>query len=400
MAEFTVSNEIELGEAVWRSGPGDTIRFLTGQYGRVVVKGCNVFFPDDRSVTIGQLVGGGAVRSATFRQNKGSLFIYRKLLPFNLRIEPNEPYFHPSGASVILVGHDKETGGPIGVDRTAQEQLPRAIVDVEVPRTEVIDFGALSTPEEGQGPQAYVQEQEKVRALLKGDPEGLPFGDVEYIALWALNHFLRQYAAVARSKKVKGLSFAEFRDGRTLAYGPWAAQELRSETQVFIDEFRAVPLTEAEREDLHGRCLSEKDYSVSEYITFALEHLNYSMATVGMAQALEASGLARGREWESLRGAPLSIGQKRYIAEIVLCRNQIVHTSRCSVERDTRRHFDEAERLFGVEPISEYRIYATKLPWTWYWGGVLPFIAVTAGKAGATNGPSGTKIPAGREESD
>jgi hypothetical protein len=115
---------------------------------------------------------------------------------------------------------------------------------------------------------------------------------------------------------------------------------------------------------------------VSEYIAFALEHLNYSMATVGMAQLLEANGLARDREWESLQGVPLTVEQKRYLAEIILCRNQIEHTSRCSVERDTRRYFDAAERLFGVAPISEYRIYASKLPWTWYENGVLPFLSI------------------------
>src|SRR6185503_7235017 len=119
-----------------------SIRFISGHYGRVVVKGCNVLFPEDRSVTIGQLVGGGVVRNATFRKNKGSLFVFRKLLPFNLRINPDEPYYHPTGTAVTFKGHDKEMG-VIDVDRPALGQLPNAIVDVEVPRTDVIDFAAL-----------------------------------------------------------------------------------------------------------------------------------------------------------------------------------------------------------------------------------------------------------------
>ena len=258
MAEYTVSNEIELGEVIWKSGPGDTIRFLAGHYGRVAVKGCSVWFPDDRSVTIGQLVGtGGAVRSATLRREGRSLFIYRKVLPFNLRVPPEDPYYHPSGASVTLVAHDKEAGGPMGVDRTAQEQLPRAIVDIEVPCVVAFDFNALKRPgtDSVEDWQSHAREQERLRTLLKGDSHVMPFGDVEYIALWALNHFIRQYAVVARSKKVKGLSFAEFRDSRTLACGPWLPGELGAETQVFIDEYNAAPLTDAERQDLFWRCL-------------------------------------------------------------------------------------------------------------------------------------------------
>ena len=152
MAEYTVSNAIELGEVVWLSGPSDTIRFLAGHYGRVVVKGCDVYFPENRSVTIGQLVGGGGtVRNPTFRSNKGSIYVYRKLLPFKLRVKPNEPYYHPSGVAVTLLGHDKEMGGPIGLSRTAQEQFPRAIVDVEVPRCEQIDFAILKDHPAGSG---------------------------------------------------------------------------------------------------------------------------------------------------------------------------------------------------------------------------------------------------------
>ncbi len=400
MAEYTVSNEIELGEVVWHSGPGDTVRFLTGHYGRVVVKGSTVLFPQDRSVTIGQLIGSGTIAYATFREKKGSVFIYRKLLPFNLRVQPNEPYFHPSGVSVTLVGHDRQMGGPIGVDRTAQEQLPRAIVDIEVPRTEVFDFELLKPPkaEPGTDWSAHFREEEKVRILLKGQPEGLPFGDVEYSALWALNHFLRQYASVAKSKKIKGLSFAEFRDGRTLAFGPWSAGELSAETQVFIDEYHGVPLTEAEQQDLHVRCLSARDYSVSEYITFALEHLNYSMAAVGMAQLLEANGMNQDREWESLQRTPLTVDQRRHLAEIILCRNQIMHTSRCSVDRDTRRYFDAAERLFGVATISEYRIYATKLPWIWYRDGVLPYLSQSTGRSSGLESPLEPEGPGGQGE--
>ena len=134
--------------------------------------------------------------------------------------------------------------------------------------------------------------------LLRGDPTELPFGDVEYHAVWALNHFLRQYAAVAKSRKITGLSLAEFRDGRTLAYGPWSNTELSAQDQVFIDEYHGAPFTSDDEHELQNLCLSSKDYSVSEYITLALERINYSMAVVGMAQLLEATDLTRSTRWD------------------------------------------------------------------------------------------------------
>ena len=120
--------------------------------------------------------------------------------------------------------------------------------------------------------------------------------------------------------------------------------------------------------------LLRKTTAVSEYIMFALEHINYSMAAVGMAQRLDEAGLKPDRDWTALEGTSLPIETKRHVAEIVLCRHQIIHTRRCALERDTRGNFEKAERLFGVEPISEYRIYATKRPWTWYYDGLLPYL--------------------------
>jgi hypothetical protein len=113
MAEFTVTDEISLGDAVWRSGRGDTIRFLEGTYGRVIVKGCSVIFPADRRVKIGQLVGyGGTVVNATMDDTIKSIFIYRKLLPINLRIKPDQSIFHPTGAAVTCTEWNEISASP------------------------------------------------------------------------------------------------------------------------------------------------------------------------------------------------------------------------------------------------------------------------------------------------
>jgi hypothetical protein len=377
VAEYTVSNELELGEAVWLSGPGDTIRFLSGHYGRVIVKGCAVFFPEDRGVTVGHVIGyGGMTRNATLQGNVKSIFFFQKRLPFNLRVKPDEPYYHPTGAAVTLRGHDKEMGGPIGVSKVAQEQLPRAIVDIEVPRLEEINFDLLKERPSGPGGDwaSHTEEQKKLHRLLSGDAGGLPFGDVEYTALWALNHFLRQYATVARSQKITGLSFAEFRDGLTLAYGRPSDSELETRTQAYIDEYHSLPFTDEDMRELQRLCLSSKDYSVSEYITFALEHLNYSMATVGMAQLLEANGLTQGSRWETIQASGLPQDQQRYLAEIFICRNVILHQHQCAIKANADG-FSDVQRLFDVQELSEYRIYALKRPWSWYRDGVLPYLA-------------------------
>ena len=53
-------------------------------------------------------------------------------------------------------------------------------------------------------------------------------------------------------------------------------------------------------------------------------------------------------------------------------------TKRLDAVKENADGFDEVRKRFGVESLSEYRIYATKRPWFWYRRGVLPYLASAA----------------------
>jgi hypothetical protein len=386
MARFDVFDELDLGEAVWRSRPGDAIFLRKGQYGRVVLKAGTLVFPQGSDASIGQIagvMGDCDLVDAQWRpENIRSVFVYRKRLPINLRLPEGFSCLHPSGAAVSVVRH--ETGSEnITADGgvSVEAQLPKAVVDVEVPSTADVDFGLLR--KEQYSPEELLKRSEEhvgLQRLLSRDDSGSPFGEVEYVALWALNHFLRRYSIIAELGPAKGLSFAEFRDGVTIRYkrpgpDPWIMH-----SQGYIKNFNSIPLSKEEQQRLFRECLDAPDYSLVEYIDFALEHLNYSMAVTGMEQLLEANGLA-GKWWRLLEDSGLNKEQQRLVAEVKICRNVILHQHECAI-KENAQGFTGARERFGIEPVSEYRLYATKLPWRWYQEGVLPYLALRSSSKG------------------
>ena len=380
MAVFNVPDEYSLGEAIWLSRPGDTIEVKSGDYGRIIVKGCNVSFPKDQSATAQQIIGAGGncvILNWKKQKNIKSFFIFRKLLPFNLRLKKDEPYFHPAGTEIILKGHTKQsvTLG-VGGSLSAAEQLPKAIVDVIVPSLIEIDFDVLESDFDPNKPdliQKRIAEEQKIHKLLSGRESNLPFGHIEYLALWALNHFIRQYSKLANVKGEEGLSFAEFRDGVLIGYGKPSDSQIKWTNQQYINQFTSSPLSEKIKQKLFHLCLSSPDYSISDYIEFGLNHINYSIATVGMAQLLEAETASRGGKWKAIQNSNLNLTQKRYLTEILIARNVILHQNKCAI-KENAGGFKKGQQDFGISAFSEYRMYESKRPWHWYYDGLIPFI--------------------------
>lgn len=380
MKVFTVPDEYSLGEAIWLSSPSDTIEIKSGDYGRIIVKGCDVNFPRNHNATAQQIIGAGGdcvITNWKQQDNIKSLFIFRKLLPFNLRLDQNERYFHPTGTEVVLRGHYKDSI-TLGGDRalTATEQLPKAVVDVIVPSLEEVDFAILEGDFDPSNPKFIkkrLAEEQRISNLLSGHGSKLPFGEIEYIALWSLNHFIRQYSKLVNLRGIKGLSFSEFRDGVSIGYGRTSDSQVKLRGQQYMDQFTNAPLGEDLKHELFSLCLSAPDYSISEYIEFGLYHLNYSMATVGMAQLLESKTGAGPVKWQAIQNSNLDHQQKRYLAEILIARNVILHQKQCAIKQNADG-FKTAQRNYGVSVFSEYRIYELKRPWFWYYEGLVPFI--------------------------
>ncbi|MBW2366161.1 MAG: hypothetical protein JRF25_14290 [Deltaproteobacteria bacterium] len=380
MTVFTVPDDYSLGEAIWLSSHGDTIAIKSGDYGRIIVKGCNINFPKDYSATATQIVGaGGNCRIANWKKknNIKSIFIFRKILNVKLRLEKDERYFHPTGTEIIVAGHDIDSitfGGSEAP--TAEEKLPKSIVDVIVPWLEEIDFEILEIDFDPSNPilfQKRIAEEQKINNLLRGHGSKHRFGDVEYIALWSLNHFIRQYSKIAGLRDQKGFSLSEFRDGIFIGFGRPNDSNIKLHSQQYIDQYKSALLDDKQKQELFDFCLSSPDHSIAEYIQDNLKHLNYSTAVVGMAQFLESRTGAGRAKWDAIKNCSLSIDAKQYLAEIIIARDVILHQKECAVKQNADA-FKQAQKDFGIFALSEYRIYESKRPWDWYYEGLIPFL--------------------------
>ena len=333
MTVFKVPDKYSLGEAIWGSMPGDTIEIKSGDYGRIIIKGCNVDFSKDHRATAQQIIGvDGNCKVTNWKQqdNIKSIFVFRKILPFKLGLQQNEKFFHPTGTEIILMGHDKETVTFSGNKAlTASEQLPRSTVDVIVPWLGEIDFDILESDFDLMNVdliQRRFTEEQKLRNLLNGHGSRFSFGEVEYIALWSLNHFIRQYSKIAHLRGQKGFSFAAFRDGLFTGYSrPPLSSDIKLLHQQYVDQYTSALLDNKQKQELSDSCLSSPDYSIAEYIQDNLNHLNYSMAAVGMAQFLESITGAGKVKWKAIKNCSLSTNAKKYLAEIICARDVILH---------------------------------------------------------------------------
>lgn len=382
MAEFIVPDNCSMGEAIWLSNPGDTIRVVSGHYGKIYYKGGKMIFPEDGSVTVGQACAvrgdNTLVHSNVNTKNIKAVYCYRKILPIKLRLKEGTSVYHPTGTEIKYIGDIiyKQSQGI----KTAEDALPKSLVEIMVPSIEEIDFELLKTKIDRENMPLMpkqILEQEKLDRLIGQCTEYPYFGEIEYTALWALNHFLRQYSRMA-DIDFHGLTKSQFKDGVLWGYGR-PDQEIEFNLGQHIEKYSNKTLSGDELNELTMSCLSSPDYTMHDYILYFLNHLNYSCATVGMVQLLETV-MGQGKEkWTKLEEYRIGKKAKKYVAEVFMARNNIVHGSKLVIDDAN----PETRVRYGIEPMTEYAIYESKRPWYWYEEGVKPCMKYAESVGGA-----------------
>jgi hypothetical protein len=151
--EFIVTNEVELGNAIWASSEGDTIILQSGAYGNIPTKkGVTYKFPADQSATAASIMGlpmsivgkwsAGSLEGGHFKvENPNidpsvlkSFYVFQKILPFNIRIKEPISFMHSNGSILTFIDN-------ISINsNTGEANLPRGIVRITVPEILEVEF--------------------------------------------------------------------------------------------------------------------------------------------------------------------------------------------------------------------------------------------------------------------
>jgi ribosomal protein S18 len=399
MIVFEVNNEIELGNAIWSSTIGDTIILKSGEYGNIPVKdGVNYEFRGNATAAdiLGLGVGGGGQWSAsrvTFgnvsiknpkihNENIKLYYIFQKKMPFNSRLEHPISFVHANGVIINILGNNKEGFVLGGGDANAENQLPKMVVNVIVPVLEEFDVnkvnhnyltslfrGDFTEEEKAKEIEAHHNEAAKQKEIEKTDlylSLGLQLNSIEYKALWSLNSFIREYSKIAEEEKIKGLNVSEFKDDLGKAIIKDLNEAASLTTQSFIGKFTGAKLDDEQTKNLSTSFLSSQEYSISDFIDYHLNNLNYSFATIGMYQQFESLWEAyspdKRDKWGFIENFTSDPKTKAYLAEMINARNNIAHSRKLITFHENK---NKLQTNWGAETLNEYEIYAKIRPWNW-----------------------------------
>jgi hypothetical protein len=403
---FTVRDDSECSEAVWRSRAGDKIIVKSGDHGVIPLKrGVGLHFEPPSTITLVVYPVGwqgySDLRGVKTAPNVMRIFIFTKLLPFDLRLpkwNEDHPYQFLSPEGCTLKFFENVTGRPDGslsirgpeyIGDSFAAQRPKALVQIAVPSTQGTD-----------------EQEESVRSQTREFSYGQPGmdgrGDALYLAFWTLCRFLRAYGEIAQPDKTtrEGLSIVEFVDGVTIsAVDPWAEGKSNGRPWTFLESYSNVVLPECQLTDVQDRMLGSADVTLEDHTDIFLERLQYHAATVSMCQSLEMTvdlfldgqggykmdegflyraDRKLASSWHKVAEAvpvgkviSLSDEQRGYLCELIDARNNIVHRGRCNVTRSAKT----VQQYPGIVEMSEYAIYRAKRPWYWYHRLVLPVTA-------------------------
>lgn len=407
MKTFQINNEFELGNAIWAAKEGDTIVLNKGKYGIIPIKyGVNYEFIDSACSRLIGLEGifdidGSSAGLIVFngikiqnpridKSNIKMYHVFRTKLPFNSRFENPINFSHPNGAIISIIGNDKESLQLGGFGLKAEDQLPKAIVDIYVPSLEAYDFkfkneyrafNHLSPNPINLEPKAE-QELEEVNLKIEeientslNSSIGLHLNNFEYKALWALKTFIKEYCRLFEESKIKGYSVNEFKDGLLFGILENADDVIQLTSKSFVGKYNSINLSNDDIIKLSTNFLSFEEYSISEYTSYHLNHLNYSFATIGMYQEFEAfwentnpaiynlSNPNEKNKWKFIEYITIDLDTKKYLAEMVNARNWIIHTKKIITKEDSR---NKLKTDWFAEVLNEYQIYALKRPFYWH----------------------------------
>ena len=120
--------------------------------------------------------------------------------------------------------------------------------------------------------------------------------------------------------------------------------------------------------------LSSQEFSISEYTSYHLNHLNYTFATIGMYQEFEALWEQivpeKSDKWGFIESISTDADIKKYLAEMINARNWIIHSKKIKTEnKDKEKNNNWSNILkcnWDAEVLNEYQIYALKRPFYWH----------------------------------
>jgi hypothetical protein len=399
MKIFEVNNEIELGNAIWSSQSGDKIVLETGEYGNIPLKqGVTYEFEDDATAAdilgLGIGVDGGQWSASSVQIGNISItnprikktniklyYIFQKKLPFNSRFEPNTSFVHANGVIINIIGNDVNAFSLGGIGE-GETKLPKGVVNIAVPCLYEFDinksdasyissiFSKNLTEEERKCElESHQRENEKRNHVENTEINrsiGLNLNDFEYKALWAVNSFIREYARITREGKVKGYSTSEFLDGSLITIVKSLDERAVFSSRQFIAQFIGSNIPEEQVGNLYSAYLSSREYSISEFSSYHLEHLNYPMATIGLYQEFEAMweeySPAKQDKWGFIEAHTSDPGIKQHLAELINARNNIVHSK---VLITSHSNINKLKTEWGARALNEYEIFAYKAPLHW-----------------------------------
>lgn len=395
---FKVNNEIELGNAIWASLPGDKIILKSGEYGNIPLKqDVSYAFEDEATAAdilgLGIGVGGGewSAGSVEFgnirienpkikKTNIKLYYIFQKKLPFNSRLENATNFLHANGVTIEVAGNDKESFFTGGHAANAESQLPKAIVNIFVPVLEEFDIKKIedsslflaaddTNEERAKLFEAHQVENNKKNKIEKNHYNssiGLQLNEFEYKALWSLNSFIREYSRISGEKKINGLNVSEFKDGLLSAIVKTLNENVQFTPSSFVQSFTSKKFEEEQVTKLSASFLSAKEYSISEFTDYQLNNLNYSFSTIGMYQEFESMwelySPDKTDKWGFIENFILDSDTKSYLSEMINARNNIVHSKKLMTSHSDR---NKLKTDWGASVLNEYEIFAKKRPWHW-----------------------------------
>jgi hypothetical protein len=396
---FVVNNELELGNAIWSSRPGDKIALKTGEYGNIPLKqGVTYDFEGDATAAdifgLGIGVGGGEWSASSVQIGSVSItnpriqktniklyYFFQKKLPFNSRFKPNTSFVHANGVIINIVGNDADDFS-LGGMGDGEAKLPKGVVNIIVPSLEEFDvnksdasyissiFSSNLTEEEKNCElESHQREKEKrnhAENTAINRSIGLNLNDFEYKALWAVNSFIREYARITGESKIKGYSIPEFLDGSLTATVKSLDERPAFSPRQFIANFIGSNISEEQVNNLSSAFLSSQEYSISEFSSYHLEHLNYPTATIGLYQEFEAMweeySPTKQDKWGFIEAHTSNFGIKQLLAELINARNNVVHSK---VLITSHSDINRLKTEWGARVFNEYEIFAYKAPLHW-----------------------------------
>ena len=386
MTKHEVRNLEELGNAIWSSQIGDTIYINDGEYGYIPIKkGVNYHFSENASVVeilgLGIILGDGTWSAGSIeineikinnpKVNKNNIkmyYLFRQKLPFNSQLPHPTTFLHPNGTLVRLLNEATQSGFSIG----ASNSLPCDFMEVIVPSFQYYDV-ALANNYDFKNFENSSKERDLKNSIERqsGHPYANFRNNFEYLAFWAVNDFIREYAKIFQLHHVEGFSFYQFSNelGKGIFYDlgqPSVEGFLSSYIARFDNSIlpNNGPL-------LQEALLKTEDFSLNNYIKINLNKFNYQAAIIGMYQLFETGLQAStnpNNKWEYIEGRTNDPTVKKNLAEMINARNWVTHHRQLKTEdkktKDSRNNPLKVD--WGAEKLNQFQIFYRMKPWDWY----------------------------------